>query len=64
MSYCIVRVWDNGDMDDCGKKPHRTGSKFCAEHHEQRTRELQEAVESAERQLVTLKRMQDEFRKL
>ena len=46
---CEARIWDNGDMDDCGKPVLRNG--FCKIH-------LKEAVS---KQRETIKRLKIEL---
>ena len=44
---CEVRVWDNGDMTDCGRKILRGG--VCAEHLQKEVAELRESIRKHER---------------
>jgi len=60
---CKVRVWDNGDMTDCGKASHRPGSQYCSDHHKQRLESVSEAIEHARNQIVVLTLLKDDLRR-
>jgi hypothetical protein len=53
MSYCLKRVWDNGDMTDCGN-PGVGTTRLCSKHLSERITILhaQIAAKRAETELL------------